>query len=200
MDGLYFYWIFWAFWIIAAFFMKKTLARMLLIQWILAAISLSVFSFSIAAIKVSLSALFLFFTALMAILATKEKKRPYSLFAVFIVTLAFAGFQLIELYDPVVFLFNRTWMMAAYLTLLVVLLEKDVRMQMAVLIAGAIYGDLLLAVLLRNIAEYHAGSLATLDVIALVLAVLYALHIFKEASFALEEQFKQLERGKQNTP
>lgn len=199
MDGFHFYWIFWAFWIIAAFFMKKTGTRRKLIQWILAVISLSVFSFSAAGIRVSFSALFLLFTALWFVLSTREKKRFYVFVAIFIVMLAFAGLQLIELYDPVVFLFNRSWMLSAILTVLIVLLEKDVCVQMAALLSGVIYGDLLFAVLLRDIAEYEAGSLATLDVIALTMALLYSLHLIKETSYALEAHFKQWEKEKQKT-
>ena len=100
-----------------------------------------------------------------------------------------------ELYDPVWVFFGRKWMFAAFLIYITVLLEKNIHLQIAVLLSGVIYGDILFAIIIRRIAEYHIGSFATMDVVAVSLAVLLVIQGLREASVIFDLYVKHQERG-----
>lgn len=199
MDGFSFFWIFWIFWILSTFFMKKNNARLKISVWLLIVIILSLWKFPIAGIEVSLASIFMLFTAYSLIIRENKKTAAYSFFISYIVMLSFAGFQLMELYDPVWIIFHRKWMLAAFIIYLIFLLQKSLGLQIAVLLAGTVHGDLLYGIMVRRITEYHAVSLMTLDVVAISLAFILLFHGTKEASVIFDQYFKQLEREKQKT-
>lgn len=197
MSGYSFLWFFWVFWILSTFFMRKENARYKISAWLLTMIILSLPAFYIAGMKVSFASVFMLFTAYFIIIKEKKSTAAYSLLTSYIVMLAFAGFQLMELYDPVWVLFQRKWMLAVFIVYLITLLQKGLRLQMAVLLAGTVHGEFLYAIIVRRIMEYHVASPVTLDVVAISLACILLFHGVKEASVIFDQYFKQQEREKQ---
>lgn len=197
MSGYSFLLLFWAFWILSTFFMKKENARFKISAWLLTMIILFLPTFYIAGMKVSFASVFMLFTAYFIIIKEKKSTAAYSFLISNIVMLAFAGFQLMELYDPVWILFQRKWMLAVFIVYLISLLQKTLRLQIAVLLAGTVHGDFLYAIIVRRIMEYHVVSPVTLDVVAISLACILLFHGLKEASVVFDQYFKQQEREKQ---
>lgn len=197
MSGYSFLWVFWAFWILSTFFMKKDKIRFKTSAWLLTMIILSFPTFTIAGMKFSFASIFMLLTAYFIIIKEKKRTAAYSFLTSYIVMPAFAGFQLMELYDPVWVLFQRKWMLAAFIVYLVLLLQKILRLQIAVLLAGTVHGEFLYAIIVRRIMEYHVASPVTLDVVAISLACVLLFHGLKEASVIFDQYFKQQEREKQ---
>lgn len=88
-------------------------------------------------------------------------------------------------------------MLAVFIVYLISLLQKTLRLQIAVLLAGTVHGDFLYAIIVRRIMEYHVVSPVTLDVVAISLACILLFHGLKEASVVFDQYFKQQEREKQ---
>lgn len=197
MGGYSFFGTFWFFWILSTFFMRKENARFKISAWLLTMIILSSPAFYISGMKVSFASVFMLFTAYFIIIKENKSTAVYSFLTSYIVMLAFAGFQLMELYDPVWILFQRKWMLAVFIVYLISLLQKSLRLQIAVLLAGTVHGDFLYAVIVRRITEYHVASPATLDVVATSLACILLFHGLKEASVIFDQYFKQQGREKQ---
>ena len=174
MEGFLFYWITWLFWIIAIFFMKRgTKERYFLAISLLLLIISSSNMITILGLQFSASSFVLYFMILLYF-AKYESRRNFSLFpSVFIVTIAFACFQIYELFDPVWIIFPRIWMLSILLAALSIFLIEKKSFRIFILIAGALQGDFLYALILQKLSfPYTIGSFAFLDVISLTAVLL----------------------------
>jgi hypothetical protein len=172
MDGTYFYWIAWFFWILTTFFMKKSKERYLFTVIILLLIIFSnkVIVLDIFRINASLGITLLSCYVFLALFTEKNnyKKVVYLLVCTLTITTAYVSFHLFELFDPIWVVFNRTIMLVFCLVYLTLLLIKDRKKRVLCMMIGACQGELLYAFILKNFPfEYEIGALSFLDVMAL---------------------------------
>ncbi len=198
VEGIYFYWLFWLFWIISTFFMNRHIKRLKISLYLLIAIILSLNSIVLLDFEISMTTVFVLLVTYAVIAKQTTGRRLYVIFTSFIVMISYATFLLFELYDPVWVIFNRSWMLAALLVYLVIIMHQYIEQRLITLVAGAIHGDILYGFLLRKFSfSYPIGSMQFLDVLALSLAFLLIISGFKFVSVFFEQYFSQQEGEKQ---
>lgn len=174
MEGLFFYWFAWIGWIWTTFLMSKDhFLRFRLSIWLLIMMVLSPYQFLIQGFEIHLSAV-----VLMVFFIVHTYKLRYMVFgsvclSAFIIMIGYVSFLLFELYDPVWVIFDRKWMIAFGAMVLSSVLQENIYYRVYALISGMVLGELLYAVLLRNLSfHYPVSSLAFLDLIALMLMLI----------------------------
>lgn len=198
MEGIYFYWLFWLFWILSSFFMNRGQKRFKISLCLLIAIILSVNSVNLLNFEISMTTVFVLLVTYSAIAKQTTGRRLYVIITSFIVMISYATFLLFELYDPVWVILDRSWLLAALLAYLVIIMHEHTEQRVISLIAGVIHGDVLYSILLRKFSfPYTIGSMQFLDVMALCLAFLLIISGFNFVSVFFEQYFSQQEGEKQ---
>ncbi|WP_141433350.1 hypothetical protein [Bacillus sp. 03113] len=198
MEGVLFYWFSWIFWVVTTFFYNKENPNRYKFSFIiLMLISLSGFTFSIGMVKVTGAVLFLLFV--IYIESFKLGKRKIFLFFMhsFIIMIFFVAFHLIELYDPIWFIFNRNWMLSLFLVVLAAFLEEERHLRILVLFFGSIYGDFFYRLILKNHSiSYTIGSLSFLDILTMTSILFIAWNGLYSFISVIEKHFNQREGEK----
>lgn len=198
VEGFSFYWLFWMFWTMSTFFMRKSARRWKLSMWLLVAIILSLNSVKLFHIEISMTCLFMLFTAYMMIAKEKKKVMCFIIISSFIVMLAYVSFHLFELVDPVWLMIDRKWMLSILLTYLVVILHNGFYQRMVALLCGMVHGDVVYSlVILKYSLRYEIGTLSFLDVVAISTVFILILEGIKKVSAFFDQHFNQLTREKQ---
>lgn len=143
MEGLFFYWIFWMAWVCFMFFVpQKVSYRFVLLFHLLAVIVLSRYMVTIYSVSIQLSGMYLFFIMCIMI-------RKYSFYKIigvilntYILAMAYASFQFFVLLDPIWVMMKPIYLQCLFMNYLVLLLAKNWRMRLLVLLMGMIIGDL----------------------------------------------------------
>jgi hypothetical protein len=168
MDGIYFYSFFWMVWVIATFFMKKTVWRTMVAAVALITIILSSVSLNIGGFQITLSFLFLFF--LSCYYAAKQSRRKLVYMAIAVLTIAFAytSFQLLVFFDPVWIWMDHRWMLAILLVILCFLFYENIQSRLLCLVIGSCQGEMLYSIISQKISfSYIIGSYSFLDTLSL---------------------------------
>lgn len=188
MGGLSFLWISWAIWIFVTFFMKKQSPyRTKLAAALLGMIICSSFHFPIGGLDIYAGGLFalLFCYHLLAV----EKKRTIIYFFIcsYIVTAAYSALHLFEIYDPVLIIFNKDWMMAIILAYIVLILQKTLKGRLILLVSGTMQGEILLAIVVDKLSfNYPVGSFDYLDICAISSALILGWSFLENARIIFE--------------
>ncbi|ABS21546.1 conserved hypothetical protein [Bacillus cytotoxicus NVH 391-98] len=191
MDGGYFYFLAWMGWIITTFFMKKESIRWKMSAFILFLIICSQFTFSIASFSISMNALFISIIAFGIVGIYSVWKKLYTLFSALIVAMLYTSFHLLEVYDPIWIIINRTLMLSAALVYASVLLHRDRLLRLCTLYIGMIQGEILVAFIFRKLHfPYELGSLQFFDSIAVSTLFVAILFLITKVS-ALTGQFRK---------
>lgn len=197
MDGLYFYWIFWIYFVITFFFLDDKKLRERLSLWLLSVIILSSTTIFIFSYEISVSILFLLVSSYVYISKGKSIRIFYEIILIFIVMLTYTSFHLFALYDPAWLLFNKKLMLLILICYVVNLLTDQFPLQAVLLTSGMIQGDILYGVILRQIGIlYDISHYYILDTIALSSACLLSFTFMKKLSRILENYFKETEGEK----
>ncbi|KON87220.1 hypothetical protein AF332_10590 [Sporosarcina globispora] len=199
MEGLFFFWISWMVWIMATFFMdRKNKYRLVLSAWTLIFIMLSPRTLSILNFEIGLAGLFLLVSLYIVAGRLKRLSKIYFLFCSFILMMAYVTFHLFELFDPVWVIFSREWMLSFLLIYMAVLLQKNRRLRLPLILLGGIQGEVLYALILKQFSfPYTIGSLAFLDIMALSISISAVWIAVQWAVKYVESNFKHFEREKQ---
>ncbi|XJZ26058.1 hypothetical protein ACF5W4_11665 [Bacillota bacterium Lsc_1132] len=201
MEGSIFYFLFWSFWIYITFFMKKEnpyrvkLAATVLIVIILANVSIPNGRF-----QVYTSGLFLLIVTYMALNKENGKTLAYFYICSFIITIAYVTFCLFEIFDPVWLIFKKEWMMGVTLGYLAILLQKNLRGRLLILISGTMQGEILYAYILSKYGfPYPIAAFTYLDSFALTATLLILWSGMENIGFFFERHFHFAERGKEKS-
>ncbi|GLB58006.1 YphA family membrane protein [Cytobacillus sp. NCCP-133] len=199
MEGLIFYWFSWMAWIAATFFMEReSNNRFKFSAWLLVVIILSPYTISIYGVELSLAGVLLLGTLYTFTGRLKKRQKVYFLFCTFIMMLSYVSFHLFELFDPVWVIFPRKWMLAFLLFYMAVILHKKRHLRFVIMMLGAIQGEVLYALILRQYSfPYVIGSLAFLDIMSLSAAISAVWGAIQWSASYFETNFKQFEREKQ---
>ncbi|WP_242217281.1 hypothetical protein [Bacillus cereus group sp. BfR-BA-01380] len=167
MEGGYFYFLAWMGWIVTTFFLKKDTVRLGLSAVILLFIICSQTVISVASITISMNALLLGGVSFIGIAAYSIWKKIYTVLCALIIAMLYASFSLIELYDPIWIVVDRTWMLSSILVYTSVLLHRDRLLRIWGLYVGALQGELFVAFILKTFHfPYQLGSLQFFNMIA----------------------------------
>ncbi|MDC2865946.1 MULTISPECIES: YphA family membrane protein [unclassified Bacillus (in: firmicutes)] len=191
MEGGYFYLLAWMGWVITTFFLKKDTVRFKISAVILLFIICSQTVISFAFITISVNAFLLAGISFIGIAAYSVWKKVYTILCALIIAMLYASFSLIELYDPIWIVVDRTWMLSSILVYTSVLLHRDRLLRIWGLYVGALQGELFVAFILKTFNfPYQLGSLQFFNMIAvstMFCSLLYG--IGKIVTYT--EQFKQ---------
>ncbi|WP_020059615.1 YphA family membrane protein [Bacillus sp. 123MFChir2] len=191
MEGGYFYFLAWVSWIVTTFFWRKDTVRLKLSAVILLFIICSQAVISFTSITISVNALLLAGISFIGIATYSVWKKVYTLLCALIIAMLYASFSLIELYDPIWIVVDRTWMLSSILVYTSVLLHRDRLLRIWGLYVGALQGELFVAFILKTFNfPYQLGDLQFFNMIAvstMFCSLLYGIGKI----MAYTEQFKQ---------
>lgn len=201
MEGSFFYWIFWIFWVFLTFFMnKQNPLRLKLAACLLIIIIHSSVHFVIGGFDLYGSGLILLL--LSYYIMGKEKLGPllYSFICSFTITMAYVAFHLFEIFDPIWIIFQKEWMMGICFSILAILLQKSLTGRLLIIVCGTMQGEVLYAYYLTKFQfSYPIGTLAYLDVCALISLLLVCWSFLENASTIFQNHVHFFEKGKQKS-
>lgn len=196
MEGIFFYWIFWCYWIIVTFWMKKETKRMVYAIFILLVImaSLKQVTFSFGTVGLSYLLIGIVFLGRLVL----HGYQIYSTFAVVIIAFAYAALQLFYVYDPIWFLDKLIFISSMMTGILALLLGKNTQHCITILVLGQSIGELFFWIVAYRIVhvQVEIGYLAymeTLTVSSLCVGVWFA---FKWVTKSLEQFVDKSVKGK----
>jgi len=158
--------VLWAIWITATFWMDKDRKERFPIAFCSLILMIS-FSYKIQLfhVEVQLPAVILLIIGYYYIAHFKYRKILYMLISIFIIMIGYAGLLLIELYDPVWIVINRTIMYSILFFMFAQLLASEsMFIGITIVLMGTIHGEFLYAHILHKWdLQQTAGSYAYLD-------------------------------------
>jgi hypothetical protein len=201
MDGLYFFSFAWSVWIVTTFLSNKTSKiRLPIACFTLLVIISSPFSILMGELSIGYVPVIILIVIFVRIGFFSLKKKLYFLICSLVIAMGYAAFLLLELFDPIWILFNRTWLIAFLLTFLSVLLQEKLSWRLTVLLTGGIYGDTLFAIVIGQFSfPYLIGSFRMLDACSLAAMMIIGWEGLKISISYLENLYQSIEKGKQKT-
>lgn len=177
MEGLFMFWLSWVAWIIVTFLMAKSKKRIMIAGFIL--LFIIFYSVHIPVPMGTINAGFVWLAlGCYWMFHRQARKRLFVsfLFGWFIAAV-YAGFSLWTMYDPIIMIVQKEWMMASILFLLSIFLMKNALLRVTVVTLGMIHGEVLTHFVTANIwGLFEIGSSLFFDGLALSLGIL-SLHI-----------------------
>ncbi|OLS40226.1 hypothetical protein [Bacillus sp. MRMR6] len=201
MEGSMFYWILWVFWVYLTFmFNKKNHQRLNLSVIILLIIILSDFQIKLGDFEITASGVFMLLLSYIILSKEKNWSLLYIYLCSVIITLAYAAFNLFEIFDPIWIIFQKEWMMGVSFCYLAVLLQKTLKGRLLIIVCGTIQGEIVYAYFLSRLQfPYPVSSLAYLDVWALITALLLVWSLLENTGAFLQNHFSFMEKQKQKS-
>ncbi|WP_075982143.1 YphA family membrane protein [Bacillus massilinigeriensis] len=202
MEGILFYWVIWFLWIITTFFLSKTNPiRIKVAIWLLLCIIFSTRRIELFHMQFSYSSIYILITIYFLASKYSLKKRMYLIITSLVVMMAYVSILMFELFDPVLLIIKREWIIPLILTYVVFLLYNETEMRLISLLAGTVHGEVLFSIIVEKLtAGYTIGSLVYLDVIAITTTMILGWYGIERMAAYFNLHFQQLEKEKQKTP
>lgn len=190
MEGGYFYWLSWFLWIIYTFFAPKNRARLWICVCALLLIILSAHNVTIHSFHISLAYVFMLFVSYFFVMKRTGMTFIYFAFASASMTLLYASFHFLLLFDPVWAFADATWLLAFALLLASFSLYRTFHDRLLVLTVGCCQGDFLYAFVLKQFSFPHVvGSLLFLDGWAFATACLFIWKWLEQLPLYIDTRF-----------
>jgi len=174
VEGGYFYWLSWFLWIIYTFFAPKNRVRLLACIYILLLIILSAYDVTIGSFRISLAYVLMLCVSYFFVMKRTGMTFIYFAFTSASMTMLYAAFHFLLLFDPVWVFVDATWLLAFALLLASFSLYRTFYDRLLVLTVGCCQGDFLYAFVLKQFSFPHVvGSLLFLDGWAFAAACLF---------------------------
>lgn len=191
MEGSYFYFFAWMGWVITTFFLKKDGFRLGVSIFLLLVVIGSQMKLPIFSVSISGSALLIMSVSCLGIAFYSLWMKMYTLLCALIIAMIYTIFHVIELYDPVWIVIDRTWMLSSILVYASVLLHRNRILRIWGLYVGMVQGELFLTFIYKAMnVSYDIGSFAFLN-IAAVSTILFALLYSAVRVFPYSRPFKK---------
>ncbi|KON69902.1 hypothetical protein AKG34_14880 [Peribacillus butanolivorans] len=153
MDGILFYWMSWIVWVIVMYFIPKTVPfRFDFLFHLLAVMVLAGYNLEVFLLSIHMSGIYLIFILCVYIRKQSIIKIIELISGCLIITLAYASFQLFSMLDPIWLIMKPSYLLCIFLNYLILLLFKNWKHRLFVLLVGLIMGDLVYSGLL----VYHS--------------------------------------------
>jgi hypothetical protein len=201
LEGSFFYWIFWFYWVYMTFVLsKKNPLRLKLSACLLIIIILSNFHFVIGRFDIYASGVVMLLLSYYFFSKEKMGRLLYSFISSFSITMAYVTFHLFEIFDPIWIIFKKEWMMGICFSILAILLQKNLNGRILIIVSGTMQGEALYSYYLSKFEfSYPIGTLAYLDVCALISLILVSWSILENASTIFQNHVHFFEKGKQKS-
>lgn len=199
MEGLFFYWAAWAAWVVITFFMNKGRNRTQAAVFLLAVIGFSNKFVTVGGWDINIALLIVLISAYVKLAAYGSSRLLYMILVCHMVALAYIGFTMYRLYDPIVLWFHPTWMMAVLIFLLVQILVKSFPSKCLATGVGIGHGHFIYVWMMSRI-TISAGSLALFDLFAACFLMLAVWHGYEQASQRMGLSFTRAIRNKGKDP
>ncbi|SHF57213.1 YphA family membrane protein [Ornithinibacillus halophilus] len=148
MEGLYFYWFSWIFWVVVTFFMKKNNARTMLSYWILLCITLSNVYISIDVFHVSVTIIILLIGGF--VIFTQLPNTIYHLFTSLTLMIGYTSFLIWESQAPIWLFMPREILLPLMLVALICILTYKFYYRLSIALIGICSGEFLYSFLLSS--------------------------------------------------
>ncbi|MCM3596969.1 hypothetical protein M4D55_14450 [Metabacillus idriensis] len=196
MENVFYYWILWGAWIVAAFFLQKSIRRTLISVVILAFIAFGELFVEVSSFSIRVS--FIMALCVGYYLAAGSMRKVYHFFSVMTLTSAYAGIHLFEIFDPVWFMVDRFFVIIGVISILALYLGKSMRERLGLLILSMSQGELVFWVILG---KFHDGlTIGTADYLnmaAIGFFILCTWTYIEQVTASLNQQVQKSARGKQ---
>lgn len=201
MEGSLFYWILWFVWVYLTFLLNRQNGyRLKLSAAVLTVIILSVYHIHFAGIDINLSGIFVLFLTYVTFYNEKTSSILYFFICSFIVMIAYVSFHLFEIFDPVWLIFTKEWMLGICMGYLAILLQKNVKGRLLIMVSGSMQGEMLYAYILSRYGfPYQIGSLAFLDALSLTSLLIICWSLIENAGSFFEGYFNAGHKDKQKS-
>ena len=201
MEGTMFYWIYWTFWVYLTFMMEKQNPyRLKLSAIVLIIIIFSNYHFFIGSMEIYSSGLLLLIFSYIFLGQEKLGALLYLFVGSLIVSIAYVTFHLFEIFDPVWIIFKKEWMMGIVIGYLAILLQKNLKGRLLIVICGTMQGEFLYAFILSKYDfPYPIGAFAYLDACSLISALLASWSILENSGTFFQNHFQFFEKAKQKS-
>ncbi|MCM2674322.1 YphA family membrane protein [Alkalicoccobacillus plakortidis] len=174
MEGLVMFWLGWTAWVVVTFLVPKTSNRYGFALFIL--LFIIFYSININMLSGSINLGFIWLTVSCYWFFHRQTKRNLisSFFWVWVITAIYAGFTLWSIFDPIILIANKEWMVAGLLYVVSSLLIKSTYVRLIAVTLGIMHGELLLNLVLSKIwGTYEVGSGLFFDGLAASLLILF---------------------------
>ena len=192
MEGGYFYWLSWCLWMIYTFFAPKNRVRLLICLYILLLITLSAHDVTIYSFHMSLAYILMLMVSYSFVMKKKGISFIYFAFASASMTMLYAAFHFLLLFDPVWVFAEATWLLALVLLFTSFVLYRSFYDRFLVLTVSCCQGDFLYAFVLKQFSFPHPiGSPLFLDGWALATACLFIWKWLEQLPMYIDTRFQK---------
>ncbi|WP_078413612.1 YphA family membrane protein [Priestia abyssalis] len=187
MEGIFFYWFAWIGWAAVTFLMEKRVLRTFYACALLVCVLFSTTTIHIGAYVFNGTFICFLLFGFIFLAWQRTLFSSYLLLSSFITMIAYAGFCLFELFDPVWIFIDRKWAIGFLLLYIVCMLVKSTQERILCLILGMCYGDLLFSAILYDVHMYYTiGALPFLDIAAISCMLLLGWALFVQFALHLD--------------
>lgn len=180
MDGLFFYWICWIFWILATFIMPKNATRTKLAIWILVTIGVSKIYLTIDSLDLSCSYISILIGGFL--LLASQKNKGLQIFSAFTIMVGFSSMLIWETNAPVWLFMPRLIIIPILCVLLTMMVSKTFVNRLTNCIIGLCGGEFVYGLLLSNYTISKViGEALFLDTLFIALLLLSAIEVIQRA-------------------
>lgn len=188
MEGIYFYWIFWALWIYTTFLMEKTRKRFFFAIFLLTTIIFSNRVIELFFLKFNITLLLFMVGGYLLLAKKKWLTTIYFICSGIFSTMIYVSFRWFQLYDPVWVMLNSTIKLSVILFLVVVFLIREQVNRMALIFITITQGEFIYSFLIAEFVEEHIiGSLQAYDVAAITIILTIVWNGFEKFVLWLEK-------------
>ncbi|MGG6431426.1 YphA family membrane protein [Anoxybacillus sp. D401a] len=192
LEGSYFYWVSWFLWIVYTFFAPKNHVRLRICLYILLLITLSAHGITIDSFHISFAYILMLIVSYSFVMKQTGKAFIYFSFASASVTMLYAAFHFLLLFDPVWAFVEATWLLAFVLLFASLALYRSFDERLLVLTVGCCQGDFLYAFVLKQFSFSHSiGSLSFLDGWALATVCLFLWKWLEQLPIYIDARFQK---------
>lgn len=195
VEGSYFYWLSWCLWMIYTFFAPKNRVRLLICLYILLLITLSAHDVTIYSFHMSLAYILMLMVSYSFVMEKTGISFIYFAFASASMTMLYAAFHFLLLFDPVWVFTEATWLLALVLLFTSFVLYRSFYDRLLVLTVSCCQGDFLYAFVLKQFSFPHLiGSLSFLDGWVLASACLFGWQWLEQLPMYIDTRFQKRAR------
>ncbi|MEN2766165.1 YphA family membrane protein [Ornithinibacillus xuwenensis] len=179
MEGVYFYWFCWLFWIVITFLMPKSKKRTVLAVWLLVIITVSNLYLSFNYIEISMSFLLIIVGSFISI--SLLSRIGFSIFSAFTIMIGFTSLLIWEAHAPVWIFMPRLLIIPIICVLLITFIAKGLQKRMTLVTLGLCGGEFLYSVMVSRFSiRQTIGEREFLDTLLIVLFILVCLEVIQK--------------------
>ncbi|MFC5463272.1 hypothetical protein [Lederbergia graminis] len=185
MEGSLYLLFIWVLWIYSTFIMEKSKAfRLPIAAFALIMIIFHPVHFSVMSLQISGSSIILLLICYYLTSKFSWRQQLHLLFAVFALMVGYAGFLLLELYDPVMIFIDRKILLSFLLLFISYVIYPSSIIKRCIFVClGSLQGDIVFAAILSRMDfPYIVGSLEYMDIIVIVSAAFICIETIMKLS------------------